>query len=128
MSGARPDPVSDEPRVLALSRRQLDAYNRADLEAFCECYHREVCVLDAAGERTLEGIDAFRARYGAMFSSHRDVTATVSERIVLGPHCVERERWSRVARDTGARSEGEVLVRYTEHEGRLRWVEFLRER
>ncbi len=128
MSDAGADPSPDEPSVLALSRRQLAAYNRADLEAFCDCYHADVCVLDATGQRTLEGIDAFRARYGAMFASHRDVAATVSERIVLGPHCVERERWSRVALDTGARSEGEVLVRYTEHEGRLRWVEFLRER
>jgi hypothetical protein len=127
MSDPRADAASDEPLVLALSRRQLAAYNRGDIDAFCACFHGEVTVLDAQGARSIEGIDAFRARYGAMFASHREVAATVSERIVLGPHCVERERWSRVSRDTGARTEGEVIVRYTEHEGRLRWVEFLRE-
>ena len=69
MIGARTDPVSDEPRVLALSRRQLDAYNRADLEAFCECYHREVCVLDAAGERTLDHFKALLTKAGLKLES-----------------------------------------------------------
>ncbi|MFN7143179.1 MAG: hypothetical protein ACK4YP_05340, partial [Myxococcota bacterium] len=58
----------------------------------------------------------------------RDFTpaATVDARLALGPHVVEREQWSRADRVTGERSEGEVLVRYTEVDGLLRWVEFLR--
>jgi hypothetical protein len=118
--------VSDEPAVLALSRRQLEAYNRADIDAFCACFHRDVVILDEAGQRACEGIEAFRARYGGMFSSHTDVRAEVSQRVALGRHVVELERWSRVERATGLRSEGWVIVRYTEQDGLLRWVEFLR--
>ena len=47
-------------------------------------------------------------------------------RLVLGDHVVEHESWSRRARDTGVRTAGEVLVRYTAHEGAIRWVAFLR--
>ncbi len=118
--------MSDEPLVVTLSRRQLEAYNRADIDAFCACFHSEVTVLDGEGRATLEGIDAFRARYHGMFSSHSDVRAEVTQRIVLGDHVVELERWSRVALATGERSEGTVIVRYTARDCLLRWVEFLR--
>jgi hypothetical protein len=118
--------VSDVPSVLALSQRQLAAYNRADIDAFCQCFHSDVVVMDHAGARSIEGIDAFRARYGAMFTSHREVFAEVTERVVLGAHVVELERWSRTAIDSGVRSEGTVIVRYTEQDGLIRWVEFLR--
>ena len=115
-----------EPLVVALARRQLAAYNRADLDAFCACYHADVEVMDATGACTLRGADAFRARYGAMFEAHDEVRGVVTARLVLGDHVVEHESWSRRARDTGVRTAGEVLVRYTAHEGAIRWVVFLR--
>lgn len=118
--------MSDAPLVLALSHRQLAAYNRADIDAFAACFHSDVVVLDHTGARSIEGIDAFRAKYGAMFAQHRDVFAEVSERVVLGAHVVELERWSRTERSTGVSSSGTVIVRYTEQDGLIRWVEFLR--
>jgi len=116
-----------EPLVVVLARRQLAAYNRADLDAFCRCYHVDVEVLDHTGACTLRGAEAFRARYGAMFDAHDEVRGVVKARLVLGEHVVEHEAWSRRARDGGLRTSGEVLVRYTAHEGAIRWVEFLRE-
>ncbi len=118
--------IDDEPLVLALSRRQLDAYNRADLDAFAACYHPEIEVLDESGTVSQRGMEAFRARYATMFATFRDVHAEVDERLVLGPHVVERERWSRVHRDTGEKTSGLVLVRYTEVAGLIRYAEFLR--
>jgi uncharacterized protein (TIGR02246 family) len=115
-----------EPLIAALSRRQLAAYNAQDIDAFCACFHRDVCVLDAEGNRTLQGHEAFRSRYHAMFTAHADVFAEVTQRVVLGAHIVEFERWSRVERATGIRHHGEVIVRYTERDGLIRWVEFLR--
>jgi len=115
-----------EPLIAALSRRQLAAYNAQDIDAFCACFHRDVCVLDAEGNRTLQGHEAFRSRYHAMFTAHADVFAEVTQRVVLGAHIVEFERWSRVERATGIRHQGEVIVRYTERDGLIRWVEFLR--
>ncbi len=112
--------------IEALSLAQLAAYNRADVEAFCACYHEHIEVLDHTGAVNLQGMAAFRARYTQMFAEHTDVTATVDARMVLGPHSVERERWSRVHGATGVQSGGTVIVRYTELEGLIRYAEFLR--
>jgi hypothetical protein len=92
--------MQDEPLIASLSRRQLAAYNAQDIDAFCACFHRDVCVLDPEGNRTLQGHEAFRSRYLAMFTAHTDVFAEVTQRIVLGAHIVEFERWSRVERAT----------------------------
>lgn len=117
--------TEDDPLVVQLSTRQLAAYNRCDLDAFCACYHPDIEVLDARGVVVRRGMAEFRAGYGEMFARHRDVHAEVDARLVASPHVVERERWSRVNLATGARTEGTVLVRYTELEGLLRWAEFL---
>ncbi len=120
--------VNDEPLVVALSRRQLSAYNQRDLPAFAACFHPEVVVLSADGSVVYRGIEAFRLAYGSMFSAHREVNATVEQRMVLGEHVVELEHWSRVHAETGVRSEGTVLVRYTERDGLIAIAEFLRVR
>ena len=112
--------------VIDLATRQLAAYNRSDLDAFCACFHPEVCVLTAEGAVRSEGIAAFRATYGTMFTQHRDVRGELVARVHAGEHVVEHERWSRVDRTTNVRSEGEVLVRYTEQDGLIRWVQFFR--
>lgn len=111
--------------VLDLSAAQLAAYNRADIDAFCACFHPEVTVLDGEGTVTIAGMAAFRERYGTLFRDQATV-ATVDARVHLGPHVVEREQWSRTHRVTGEVASGEVLVRYTEADGKLRWVEFLK--
>lgn len=115
-----------EALVARLAAAQLEAYNRRDIEAFCDCYHEEVRVLDENGEATMEGLTTFRERYGALFEGVTELHAEVDQRLVLGRHCIDHERWSRVLKDSGERSEGVVLVRYTERDGKLAIVEFLR--
>ena len=114
-----------EALVIELSRRQLDAYNRGDLDSFCACYHASIRVLEPDGTVRVDGMDAFRARYAKLFDDHDEVRATVSERMALGPHVVEREQWSRRARASGEVTAGEVLVRYTEGDGLIAVAEFL---
>jgi hypothetical protein len=111
--------------VAALSAAQLVAYNAADIDAFCACFHPEVEVLDEQGVRTLVGMASFRERYGALFRDWAP-RATVDARLLLEPHVVEDEQWSRTHRLTGEVLSGRVLVRYTAAEGAIRWVEFLR--
>jgi hypothetical protein len=48
----------------------------------------------------------------------------VDERLVLAPHCVDRERWWRTDPATGAVLGGEVLVRYTVRDGRIAVAQF----
>ena len=128
------DPTSAVPEAAAapastlaanLADAQLIAYNAADLEAFAACFHPDVTVLDHAGAVTLASIEVFRVAYGRMFASHVP-HAEVDQRLCFGLHVIERERWSRVHRETGERTEGELLVRYTVEDGLIRWVEFLR--
>lgn len=111
--------------VLELSDAQLAAYNAADIDAFCACFHPDVVVMDATGAPTSTGMATFRERYAALF---RDwvPAASVDARLHLEPHVVEDERWSRVHRVTGERMEGRVLVRYTAADGLIRHVAFLR--
>lgn len=117
--------MQDKPAILSLSDAQLIAYNNRDIEAFCACYHEEVVVLDEAGNTSLTGLEAFRESYGKMFGAY-ELQAWITERICLAPHIVEKEYYQRRQLETGEESSGEVIVRYTERDGRIAIVEFLR--
>jgi uncharacterized protein (TIGR02246 family) len=125
-SESAPGPRPDSP-VARLADTQLAAYNAADLDAFCACFHPDVAVLTADGSVRMAGMLAFREAYATMFARFTNVAAHVDARVALGRHVVEREYWSRVDRGTDERLEGAVLVRYSEQDGLLRWVQFLPE-
>lgn len=104
-----------------LSDRQLDAYNRADLDAFCSCYAEDVRVYFGE-ELEIEGLADFRSRYEAKFAAG-NFGATVPRRLVLGSHCVDEEHyWSGLGTD---RTEGVLLVSYTLADGKISRVRFL---
>ena len=106
-----------------LAQRQLDAYNRSDLDAFVACYHPDVRVFNG-DEQSINGRDEMRDRYRDLFSEWQ-FGASVPQRISLNTHCVDLEAWWRIDPDTGARSEGQVLVRYEERDGLIGTVQFL---
>jgi hypothetical protein len=83
-----------------------------------------VLVLDGESE-SLRGRDALRERYAPLFLRGR-FGAAVPQRVATGSHCVDLERWWREDPHTGTLSEGEVLVRYTERDGLIAVVQFLR--
>lgn len=109
----------------ALATAQLRAYNAHDLDAFCACYADDVRVLDASGAATVTGIADFRERYAQLFTRFEGVGAEVDGRLVVEPHCVERERYWRTDPDTGTAHTGEVLVRYTARDGKIAVVQFM---
>lgn len=110
--------------IADLALRQLDAYNAGDLEAFCACYHPEVLVFHDRVE-AVTGLEAFRDRYRDLFERWT-FGASVSSRLVLGVHAIDLERWWRVDPESGLRSEGDVLVRYTLRDASIGVVQFLR--
>lgn len=117
---------AEVPAVVTLATQQLVAYNNRDIDAFCACYADDVVVLDESGAETLVGIDAFRQRYGPMFAGHILVEGHITGRVVSPPHLVEKELWRR-QKDAGSDIEsGEVLVRYTERDGKIAVVQFFR--
>ena len=118
-------PAETHSLASELSDRQLAAYNAADLEAFCACYHQHVRVLDEDGNATCEGMEAFRARYSALFGSCSEVRAAIRQRIALGRSVVELEVYQRRPHDSGLLEEGEVIVRYTERDGLIAIAQFI---
>ena len=113
-----------EPTVVQLATRQLAAYNAADLDAFCGCYHDDIVVLDEDGSVSLQGAAPFRERYRPMFEQG-NFGAPVDQRLHRGAHCVDAESYWRVGAD-GERTEGDVLVRYLARDGKIAVVQFLR--
>jgi len=114
----------NQPAVVQLAIRQLEAYNRGDIDAFCACYAEDVVVRDGDGQITMEGMEAFRERYNSLFEKF-EVTGTISDRMTLHPHCIEHEHWVRKERATGDETQGQVLVRYSEKDGVIAKVQFL---
>ena len=109
--------------ITVLADRQLKAYNAADLEGFCACYHPQVRMFSGE-DLDCEGIEAFRERYAAMFE-RGGFGASVPRRLVHGPHCVDEERWWRVDPESGERREGVLLVRYRLRDEQIGTVQFL---
>ncbi|MGE0433201.1 MAG: nuclear transport factor 2 family protein [Planctomycetota bacterium] len=118
----------DIPAVIQLADEQLRAYNRGDLDAFCACFADDVVVLDESGRATMRGMQEFRARYGALFAGGKlkDVRADIRGRVSVANHLVELETARRTDVETGQTSVSELIVRYTERDGRIAIVEFLR--
>ncbi len=110
--------------IEALAARQLDAYNRSDLDAFSDCYHPDVVVLD--GETiAYTGREALKERYRPMFEDW-SFGARVTNRLTTDDHCVELEHWWRTPPGGGERSEGILIVRYTLKDKLIGTVQFLK--
>jgi len=73
-------------------QRQVDAYNRRDIEAFMACYATSAAVTWADGSRSLIGHDAIRARYADLFARTPDLNAEITGRLRAGEWTVDEER------------------------------------
>ena len=111
--------------VSLLAQSQLDAYNQSNLDLFCACYHSDVQVLDEDGSCLSKGIQAFRQRYVHLFTSFQ-FGAKVTQRLVLNHTCIDEEEWWRIDPETSQKTQGRVLVRYTEIDGKIAFVQFFR--
>lgn len=110
--------------IAQLASQQLEAYNRADLDAFVACYHESVRVFDHH-ELVAEGTTAFRSRYATLFA-RGGFGANVPERLIHDQHCVDLEHWWRIDPETGERKEGTVLVHYCQKGELIGEVRFFR--
>jgi len=110
--------------IVNLAARQLVAYNASDLDAFVDCYHEDVRVLNGEVE-SIRGREEFRERYRVLF---QDWTfgASVPQRMDVGDQCFDLEDWWRIDPESGARSEGRLVVRYVLQDDRIGTVQFFR--
>jgi hypothetical protein len=75
-----------------LAQRQLDAYNKQDIEAFLAVYSVDVEVRTfPSNELIYIGIDKMRERYSALFEQNPDQQAALLSRIVKGNIVIDHE-------------------------------------
>jgi hypothetical protein len=105
----------------AVVQRQVDAYNRRDLEGFLACYAEDAKLWGPPDRLTESGIGALRERYRARFDGAPSLQATIRRRIVLDRFVVD---WEHVA----GVPEGafDAIATYEVVDGRIANVWFLR--
>ena len=83
----------DEPSPPARqAQRQLDAYNRGDLEAFVACYAEDVQVFSLpSGQLLYQGVEILRQEYGPYFEANPNLHAELLHRVVVGDVAIDHE-------------------------------------
>jgi hypothetical protein len=119
---ARTDTALGPDTHTAPVEAQLEAYNRQDLDAHCACFADDVIIADLNGPVTLQGKDAYRARYKALFEAYPQNRAELIGRVAAGGVVVDHER-VRCSPDVAP---FEVLAVYTLRDGVIARVNFVR--
>jgi len=83
--------------------RQVEAYNRRDIDAFLSCYTPDAVLEDATGTVVMQGHDTMRATYSALFRASPDLRAKIATRIRVGEYVIDEERI------TGARGSADEI-------------------
>ena len=73
-------------------KRQVDAYNRKDIDEFVACYSPDVVIEDATGAIVMRGHDAMRAAYSKLFRASPNLQAEIATRILVGEYVIDEER------------------------------------
>ena len=77
---------------VTLVQRQLEAYNRRDLETFTSCFHSDVVVTSLPdGNVTCAGLSEFRSRYRQLFESSPELHCELKSRVVLDNTVIDEE-------------------------------------
>ena len=77
--------------VEAIVARQLEAYNRQDVDAFVACFSPDVEIVRDGSSDLQRGRETMRQTYAAMFAKFPKNQATVTQRMVVGQHAVDEE-------------------------------------
>ena len=78
--------------MIDLIDRQIEAYNRRDLEAFVRCYHPHIQVTHLNSEhKPLHGIEELRTLYGTVFETNPKIHGEIKSRIILESSIIDEE-------------------------------------
>lgn len=72
------------PTAADVVRRQLEAYNAHDIEAFAATYADDVLITSGKGEVLVLGKEGLRERYGKQFAKYPAARARVAESTAEG--------------------------------------------
>lgn len=77
--------------VETIVARQLEAYNRQDLEPFVTCFAEDVTIVRDGSDDIQRGRATMRKNYAAMFARFPQNHCTLLQRMVVGNHAVDEE-------------------------------------
>lgn len=103
---------------------QLAAYNARDLGRFLACYAPGVVVEDTSGARLMDGREAMRATYAALFAESPDLHAEVVTRIRVGDFVIDEERVTSI-RLQGMPEQVHAAIVYSVRDGQITHVRLL---
>ncbi|MDB5447618.1 MAG: enzyme family protein [Phenylobacterium sp.] len=105
---------------LDLVQAQLEAYNAQDLDAYCAFFAEGVLVADLNGAPSLQGLEAYRAKYAQVFKDFPENKVELMNRIAVGATVIDHEK---VVRRPGGET-FEVIAIYTLADGKIARVDF----
>jgi len=105
-----------------LIQRQLDAYNKQDIEAFLQCFADDAMLASLNGGVTHTGLEAIRKRHEDLFFQFPKNHARLVNRIDLGSTVIDHED---VSRGPGG-ERFQVAAIYTIRDGKIARVDFAR--
>ncbi len=73
-------------------QRQLDAYNKRDIDAFIATYNPAIQIYRHPDQLLYDSLDQMRERYAAMFLQTPDLHCQIVNRVVLGDYVIDKER------------------------------------
>jgi hypothetical protein len=105
-------------------QRQLETYNRRDLEGFCELFAEDAQIFDlGATVPTFTGKEAIRTRYRELFDRSPTLHSNVLNRTALGRVVVDLEH---ITGRNGSPGVFAVLAIYEVEAGKIQRVHFAR--
>lgn len=104
-----------------LAQLQLDAYNSRNIEGFLAPYAEDVKIYTFPNELIMEGKEAMRKSYGAMFQKTKNLHCSLVNRVVMGDTVIDKEYVVGFGEDAV-----EVIAIYKIKEGKIAEVYFIR--
>jgi len=82
--------ATSNPEIIV--NKQLEAYNKKDIEEFAKTYSKDVKLYLLPDNLTTDGNAELKKRYETMFKSVPDLNAEIMNRIVLGNKVIDKEK------------------------------------
>jgi hypothetical protein len=89
--GVYPAPAQEKDSPEQIVQKQVDAFNRRDIDDFLATYAYDIKLYDFPGKETLSGQEAMRKTYGKLFADNPELKADVLKRIVQGDTVIYQE-------------------------------------
>ncbi|PRX54344.1 nuclear transport factor 2 family protein [Flagellimonas meridianipacifica] len=75
----------------AVVKKQLDAYNARDIDAFMDTYTNDIKLYDFPNSLFSEGEEKMREGYGSFFENTPDLNCEIKNRMVIGNKVIDEE-------------------------------------